>query len=176
MIGDAGDDVGMTTEVGHTKRCERYADAIPAKSRLFEECVDESAFAECSVDGEIAVDARHARQILPFSQRDQRCIGKVGRHVAILVEKSGDPGQVGGRGLIDVERPVSPQQKVALCPHRKTQEECRLSEDRHVGDEARPACADELDRSDVMPVIPIEQRDQRPGVNENAWHEAARRE
>ncbi len=55
----------------------------------------EPAFAECPIDCEITIDAGHAQEVPPFSQRDKRGIGKVSWHIAVLVEKSGNPREVG---------------------------------------------------------------------------------
>jgi hypothetical protein len=59
---------------------------------------------------------------------------KSARHVAVFVEKGGDPRQIHCRAIINLERPVSLQEKVTLCVDRESQNQCRLCENWHIAD------------------------------------------
>src|SRR6202158_6301483 len=69
---------------------------------------------------------------------------------------------------------LRPPEKVAPGLDREAQHECRLGEDREIGDQAGAAIAHELDRAPMMTIVAVEQRNQRAGINDDAWHGESR--
>jgi hypothetical protein len=88
-------------------QCSRFSVAV-------HEHVLECPFAGHSIDREVVVNTGYLRNAQPLGQRDERNIGEVRRQVGVFVEKGGDPRQIRCHAVINLERAVSPQEKVTL--------------------------------------------------------------
>ena len=91
------------------------------------------------------------------------------------MKQSYDPRQVGRGVLIDVESLLSPPEKIALGLDGEPKHERRLSEDGQIADKVPGTAAYEFDRATMVPIIAVEQGDQRSGVDDDAWSGESRR-